>query len=109
MPDVYLPYQNNLNKQYRDRLSKVTEIPALHKFNTDTDLVADQNVMGPNGKSLHTNRVVNFNHTADLAILQRFNKFLLRRDTLQYEKDEWLETRNPIALPYWKAGFFTYA
>jgi len=107
MPDVYLPYQNNLNRQRNDLKSKLTEIPAIHKYDANRDLVADQNVSGPDGKSLHTNRVVNYTHTADLKLKKDFNDKLLNKDVALFDYNEKNEHKNPIYLPYWKGGFFS--
>jgi hypothetical protein len=106
MPDVFLPYQTNLNRQRNDLKSRLTDIPALHKYDPDRDLVADQNVLGADGNQ-HTNRVVNYNHTSDLKLKKDFNDRLLKKDIDQYYQNEINEHKNPIYLPYWKGGFFT--
>ena len=115
MPDVFLPYQTNLNRQRNDFKSLTSGIPALHKYDAERDLVASQNIAGPkmvNGEvgpdnNFHTNRVINFQHTADLKLQQDFNKSMLKYDMNLFVMDELMEHRNPIALPYWKGGFFT--
>lgn len=115
MPDVFLPYQTNLNRRRNDFKSLVSAIPALHKYDESRDLIASQNVPGAKmnfnevgaDNNFHTNRVINFKHTADLKLQQDFNKSMLKRDMNLFVMDELLEHRNPIALPYWKGGFFT--
>ena len=104
MPDVYLPFQTNLNRQYKDTLSKTSGIPALHKYDSVRDLVSDLSI-----PYVKADRIINFPHTADLKIMQEFNKSMLDKDMQQFALDELTENKNPIALPYWKGGFFTYS
>lgn len=104
MSDVYLPLQTNLNRQYKDTLSKTSGIPALHKYDSVRDLVSDLSI-----PYVKADRIINFPHTADLKIMQEFNKSMLDKDMQQFALDELTENKNPIALPYWKGGFFTYS
>lgn len=110
-----LPYSGStrLRRQELDLLSSNLNYAADKRYNAETDLVADQNVLdGRAGlgfnSSMHTNRVVNFTHYHNLSAIRDLSKNQLRRDLEAETIYEKTWNKNGVALPKTKKGFFIF-